>query len=69
MQERRIHLLTDEEVAHILSALLNYGGRFAEKDDNDGVLFNNLLYDKIEECTDLGVIFEGREKKSEKRID
>lgn len=68
MQERRIHLLTDEEVAHILSALLSYGGRLAEKDDRDGVLFNNLLYSKIEESVDLGVIFEGREKKIEKRI-
>lgn len=69
MPDRRIHLLTDEEVAHILSALLVYGGRFAEKDDNDGVLFNNLLYDKIEQSIDVGVIFEGREKKIEKRID
>lgn len=66
MQERRIHLLTDEEVAHLLSALLFYGGRLTEKEDADGVLFNNLLYDKIEQSSDVGVIFEGREKKIER---
>ena len=69
MADRRIHLLTDEEVGNILSGLHLLNGKLATQDDKDGVLFNNLLYDKIEQSADIGIIFEGRKRNIERKLE
>ena len=69
MADRRIHLLTDEEVGNILSGLHLLNGKLSGQDDKDGVLFNNLLYDKIEQSADIGIIFEGRKKFIERKLE
>ena len=69
MADRRIHLLTDEEVGNILSGLHLLNGKLAGQDDEDGVLFNNLLYDKIEQSADIGIIFEGRKRNIERKLE
>lgn len=69
MADRRIHLLTDEEVGNILSGLHLLNGKLSSQDDKDGVLFNNLLYDKIEQSADIGIIFEGRKRNIERKLE
>lgn len=69
MADRRIHLLTDEEVGNILSGLHLLNGKLSGQDDKDGVLFNNLLYDKIEQSADIGIIFEGRKRNIERKLE
>lgn len=54
--ERRIYLLSDEEISNILSGLHLLSDRLIKSNDADGVLFNNLLYDKVQNCYELGVI-------------
>lgn len=69
MADRRIHLLTDEEIGNILSGLHLLNGKLSGQDDKDGVLFNNFLYDKIEQSADIGIIFEGRKRNIERKLE
>lgn len=56
MKHRVIHLLSDEDISLILTGLKLLERRYVEQSDDSSVLFTQQLYDKFENCEDVGVI-------------
>lgn len=56
MKHRVIHLLSDEDISLILTGLKLLERRYVEQSDDSSVLFTQQLYDKFEQCEDVGVI-------------
>ena len=56
MNERRIHILTDEEISYILTGLRLLSTKYMSEDSTDTVIETDRLYNKIDECYELGVI-------------
>lgn len=56
MYERRIHLLSDEEISMILTGLRMLSSKCIADNDKDTALISDNLYVKIDECYEMGVI-------------
>lgn len=56
MKHRVIDLLSDEDISLILTGLKLLERRYIEQNDDNGVLFTQQLYDRFNECEDVGVI-------------
>lgn len=56
MIERRIHILTDEEISYILTGLRLLSNKYVTEDNTDGSIETDRLYNKIDDCFELGVI-------------
>lgn len=56
MKHRVIHLLNDDDISFVLTGLRLLGQRYLEQDDEENALFVQRLYEKIDECEDMGVI-------------
>lgn len=56
MIERRIHILTDEEISYILTGLRLLCNKYLSEDNNDSMIETDRLYNRINECYELGVI-------------
>ena len=56
MKHRVIHLLSDEDISLILTGLTLLKRRYIEQNDDSAVLFCDQLYDKFDNCEDVGVI-------------
>ena len=56
MKHRVIHLLSDEDISYILTGLKFLGNEYIEQDSLDDMHFVDILYDKIDNCSDIGVI-------------
>lgn len=56
MYERRIHLLSDEEISLILTGLRLLSSKCISDNDKDMMLISDNLYKKIDNSYELGVI-------------
>lgn len=56
MYERRIHLLSDEEIGLILTGLRLLSSKCISDNDKDMMLMSDNLYEKIDNSYELGVI-------------
>lgn len=56
MKHRVIHLLSDEDISYLLTGLRVLGQKYVEQDCIEDSSFVGMLYDKIENCSDIGVI-------------
>lgn len=56
MNERKIHILTDEEISFVLTGLRLLSNKYISEDNTDSMLETDRLYNKIDECHELGVI-------------
>lgn len=56
MKHRVIHLLSDEDISYLLTGLRVLGQKYVEQDCIEDSSFVSMLYDKIENCSDIGVI-------------
>lgn len=61
-KDRIICLLSDEEISYILTSLTTLKIKYVSEDNNEEVELLQELYNKIDECDDMGVI------KDEERI-
>ncbi len=56
MKHRVIHLLSDEDISYILTGLRVLGNKYMEQDSTEDVTLVNILFNKIDGCSDIGVI-------------
>lgn len=56
MKHRVIHLLSDEDISYLLTGLRVLGHKYVEQGCNEDNALVSMLYDKIENCSDVGVI-------------
>ena len=56
MSERKINLLTDEEISLILTALRLSSSKYMKDNDTDNMVLSDMLYDRINACYEMGVI-------------
>lgn len=56
MRHRVIHLLSDEDISYLLTGLRLLGQKYVEQDSVEDSALVTLLYDKIDSCSDVGVI-------------
>lgn len=56
MYERRIHLLSDEEISLILTGLRLLSSKCISDNDKDMMLISDNLYKKIDNSYEIGVI-------------
>ena len=56
MKHRVIHLLSDEDISYILTGLRVLGNKYMEQDSTEDVTLLNILFNKIDGCSDIGVI-------------
>ncbi len=56
-KDRVIHLLADEEIGMILSGLTLLKRQYTkEEKENEVIIFLDNIYNKIDNCEDMGVI-------------
>ena len=56
MKHRVIHLLSDDDISYLLTGLRFLGQKYIEQGSDEDSALVHLLYDKIDACSDVGVI-------------
>lgn len=54
---RKLYVLDDTEVSQVMAGLVLLEGKYLNNNDDVNALFCKGLYDKIDKCFELGVVY------------